>query len=148
MSIYVDGNTVRKTEPEYEDHELEAERSRRAALRARQARKAESQKRRIRTAVGVVAVVMVLLIAMMMLTEVVKNNSLTSQINSIEAELAELTAQNDSREYDINRSVNMNTVIKVATEELGMVRGNASQIVTYENSDSEYIQQVAAIPQE
>jgi len=147
MSIYVDGNTVRKAEPEYEDDRRAEENSRRAAIRARQARKVEAQRRRVRTAVGVVAVVMVLVVAMLMLSAVVKNNSLSTEISRVEAELSELKAQNDSREYDINRSVNMNTVIKVA-EELGMVRGNASQIITYENSDSEYIQQVAAIPQD
>ena len=146
MSIYVDGNTVRKSEPGYEDDRRAEENSRRAAIRARQARKVEAQKRRVRTAAGVFAVVMVLAVAMLMLSAVVKNNSLSTEISRVESELAELKAQNDSREYDINRSVNMNTVIKVA-EELGMVRGNASQIITYENSDSEYIQQVAAIPQ-
>ena len=147
MSIYVDGNNALVPEPELDEERERKARKRREAIRARQEQKVQSQMRIVRFAAAVAAVIVVMAVAVVMLSAVVKNNSLTAQINRMETQLSELTAQNDSKEYDINRSVNMNTVMKVA-EEMGMIRGNASQIVTYENADSEYIQQVAAIPQE
>ncbi|MCF0142404.1 MAG: hypothetical protein HUJ75_03395 [Parasporobacterium sp.] len=84
----------------------------------------------------------------MILTLSVQNNQLNRDINSLEAQIEELSARNDSKEYDMNSSVDLNEVIKIATEELGMQRANPSQIRTYSSSSSEYVKQIAEIPAE
>ena len=73
-------------------------------------------------------------------------NSLKREVSEKEADVEVLTLENDSREYDINSSVDYNEIIRAATQELGMVRSNASQIVTYSVKNSEYLQQVAQVP--
>ena len=91
-----------------------------------------------------VAFVLVLIIAV--LGGSVESNELTRDIRNLENQLSELTVQNDSKEYDIISSVDINTVIKVATEELGMVRGSADMIIGYDADGGEYIMQVAELP--
>ena len=75
-----------------------------------------------------------------------KNSDLNTDISRLETEWEELKSQNDSKEYDMNVSVDLNYVVQVATQELGMVRSNAGQIRTYDSSDSEYLKQLAEIP--
>lgn len=75
-------------------------------------------------------------------------SALHDEINAAEKTLEEMTAYNDAREYDIFSSVDLDYVITVATEQLGMVRGSASQVIRYSVKDSEYLQQVAKVPTE
>ena len=85
-------------------------------------------------------------LCVVMLTMVVKNSDLNTDISKLETEWEELRSQNDSKEYDMNVSVDLNYVVQVATQELGMVRSTAGQIRTYDSSDSEYLKQLAEIP--
>ena len=69
-------------------------------------------------------------------------------ISDLESSISELKSQNDSKEYDLNCSVDLNYIVQVATGEMGMVRSSSGQIRTYNSSASEYVQQVAEIPTE
>lgn len=80
------------------------------------------------------------------LNAVIANNTLASEISDLEYRLEELTEQNDSKEYDINSSVDLNAIIKAATNQLGMIRGGTENIRYYSANDDEYVQQVAEIP--
>ena len=151
MSLYVDGNAARKIEPELPEIELTEEeqkrrRRRKALAQAKAQQRARAQAALIRTAVilAVSAVVMFLLITA--LNGTVKTNELTTEIKSLESDYEKLLNQNDSKEYDIDRSVDLNMIIKTATEEYGMVRGSVDQIITYQPDDTEYIQQMAELP--
>lgn len=110
--------------------------------------KVSRQKRLIRGLVIAFAVVLLVALCVTMLTIIGENNGLKTEINNLEYQVSELKSQNDSKEYDLNSSVDLNYVVKVATEELGMVRSSAGQIRTYSSSESEYVQQVAEIPTE
>ncbi len=152
-SLYVDGNNavIPEEMPAYpEPSQIDFETERRK-IKARE-RRTELKKRRLRQirARRIAAVSclggMFVAVCLVMLNCMITNNSLTSEISALESELSELTAQNDSREYDIDSSVDINEVIQVATEELGMVRSSAGQVITYETSDTEYIQQLAQVP--
>lgn len=154
MSIYTSGNAAaqprRRTEevPDLEERRRQNAKARKAARIRAHELKVAAQKRRLRAAAYTAAGAVVLGICMLMLSAVIQNNNLSSEISTLEAELEELTAQNDSREYEIDSSVDLNDIIETATEELGMVRSTADQIITYSESDSEYVQQVAEIPDE
>ena len=50
------------------------------------------------------------------------------------------------RKYSPTYEVERRYVYKVATEELGMVKADRSQIKTYTNSEKEYVRQYEDIP--
>ena len=157
---YVEGNVVRKVDRRHEMPELprthvrELEFSQEQKLR-KQARKAAIEKQRqikaerkaklMRGALIGTAVALFLVTCTVFLSGNVKNTELSGQIDELEAQLQEIKAQNDSREYDINSSVDLNEIISSA-KSLGMQRSNADQIVLYEPDSSEYVRQVAEVP--
>lgn len=151
MNIYVDGNAARQLEEEVpkrlrlDDDERERRR-RKAAAQAKREAAVRRQNGFIRAAVGLMIATVSLFLVISLLNGSVKSNALMTEIRSLESEYNTIVSQNDSKEYDINRAVDLNTIITTATEEYGMVRGNVDQIITYRTDDSEYIQQIAEIP--
>lgn len=76
-------------------------------------------------------------------------SSITTRIHTIEnleAELEMLKTENDALQTNINTSVDLDHVYKVATEELGMVYANKNQILQYDKTESEYVRQNEDIP--
>lgn len=71
-----------------------------------------------------------------------------SNINTISTSIDTLTAQNDSLDYSINSYTDINYIIKVATEELGMVQASKGQVSYYTSTESEYMKQFADVPEE
>lgn len=151
MSIFVDGSSAKKLEtaPGYWEQRRMEEEERRRQLRERrkaaQAMKVARRKAAVRAMVFAVAGVVVMAIAVVALSCVVRNNSLSRDISRLEAELSEIKAQNDSKQYDIDSSVDIATVIAEAGK-LGMVRGTAEQIRYYDSGESEFLKKVAEIP--
>ena len=144
--IFADGNTVRLAN-EAEPVRIRLPRER--TERQRQAsRKVSRQKRMISVFLTGIAAVLLVALCITMLTIAGENNGLKTEISRLESQVSELKSQNDSRQYDLNSAVDLNYVVKVATEELGMIRSTAGQIRTYSTAESEYIQQVAEIPTE
>lgn len=145
--VFAEGNTLRK---EYVYGTVPMTRPRRPLRRTERqeqvTRKVENQKRAIRVVCIGFSVAVLVALCVVMLTMVVKNSDLNTDISRLESEWEELRAQNDSKEYDMNASVDLNYVVQVATQQLGMVRSSAGQIRTYDSSDTEYLKQVAEIP--
>lgn len=67
-------------------------------------------------------------------------------IQTLEAQLEDLKAENDALETRINTSVDLEHAYKVATEELGMVYANRNQVILYDKTESEYVRQYEDIP--
>ena len=109
-------------------------------------RKVDRQKQAIRFSCVGISVAVLVALCVVMLSLIVKNNDLSAEISRIESEWEELKSQNDSKEYDMNTSVDLNHVVEVATKELGMVRSTTGQIRTYDSADTEYVKQLAEIP--
>ena len=144
--IFADGNTVRLAN-EAEPVRIRLPRER--TERQRQAsRKVSRQKKMISVFLTGIAAVLLVALCITMLTIAGENNGLKTEISRLESQVSELKSQNDSRQYDLNSAVDLNYVVKVATEELGMIRSTSGQIRTYSTAESEYIQQVAEIPTE
>ena len=67
-------------------------------------------------------------------------------ISTLEEELESLKNANDATETNINVSVDLDHVYKVATEELGMVYARKSQVILYDKTEHAYVRQSEDIP--
>ena len=144
--IFTEGNTVR-VEVISEPDVIRLPRER--TERQRQvSQKVHRQKVLLAFAVGLAATVLLVALCVVMLNISGENSGLKKEISALESSISELKSQNDSKEYDLNCSVDLNYIVQVATGDLGMVRSSSGQIRTYNSSASEYVQQVAEIPTE
>lgn len=69
-----------------------------------------------------------------------------SNISSLEKSIETLATRNDSIEYELD-SIDVEYIMKVATEELGMVMVQENQIVTYDSTRNEYMEQYSDVPE-
>ena len=145
-NYFIGDNLARTLDDPSRHRKLRARQQRLAKIKAQKA--AERKEKIIRSFAAAAAGVVVVGFCVVLLSTISKNNELTTQINRLEYQIEDLTVLNDSKEYDIEASVDLDYVIQVATQELGMVRSSSSQIITYETQNSEYVQQVAEIPTE
>ena len=144
ISENVEGNVVRKSQPETRQL-VKMKRKKQGVSDAVLAKAARRQKARITLFAIIGAVVLISLCAVMM-SAVETASILAQEVEKKEDELNSLIVANDAREYDIGNSVDLSYIIEVATQDLGMVRSNLSQVVMFRTRDSEYLQQVARVP--
>lgn len=141
MAGYIDGNTVRKlnTVP------VRVPKPEQAPVRQPGKKK---QKSPSRAYVGffVVAVAVTLLTCVGYLSCQANNRAIATEIKTLEKQINTVTAINDGTEYEIYNNVDLNNVIQVATQELGMVKLTQSNIEYYESQQDEYINQYKDIP--
>ncbi|KEZ90258.1 MULTISPECIES: hypothetical protein [Clostridia] len=146
-STYVQGNTVRKTMPvPMPVHTPEEIRRPSVNHQVRRNREKALQ-------MDLPYVVMLTIAAVCTLCLCVNylhlQSSITASIHGVElleAELEHLKTENNALEMNINTSVDLDHVYKVATEELGMVYANKDQILHYDKTESEYVRQNEDIP--
>ncbi len=67
-------------------------------------------------------------------------------VKTLETRLENLKTENDALERSIDTSVDLNKVYEVATNKLGMVPANKSNIIQYDKTESEYVRQYDDIP--
>ena len=140
----VEGNVVRKAAP-----------ARKAPVRIERKKKANlsrstllrRQKARL-VMLGCLGAAALIGLCGVLLATLEVNSRLAAAVSDKEKEVKELTVANDAREYEIRGSVDYNVVITTATQQLGMVRASASQVRTYDAGDTQYIQQVARVPED
>ena len=68
-------------------------------------------------------------------------------IETMEAHLEKLKAENDALETSINTSIDLNKIYEIATKELGMVYAKKNQVLLYDKTESEYVRQYEDIPE-
>lgn len=146
MNHYMGDNLARTLDNPEKHRKIRNKRKQLEMLKARRA--AERKEKIIRGIAAGVAGAIVVCFSVVLLSTISKNHELATQINRLEYQIEELRVLNDSKEYDIDASVDLDYVIQVATQELGMIRSSSSQIITYETQNSEYVQQLAEIPTE
>ncbi len=71
----------------------------------------------------------------------------SSNVTKLKSKINALQVENDALDYSINSYTDVNNIIKVATEELGMVQASKSQVSFYKSSESEYMKQFTDIPE-
>lgn len=69
-------------------------------------------------------------------------------IETMETELKELKDSNETLRARIEAASDIRQIYKIATEELGMVYPEDSQIIRYDRTEREYVQQYEEIPEE
>ena len=71
-----------------------------------------------------------------------------SNINSLKSQIEVQASQNDAVSYDIDAYIDINRIINVATNELGMVIANEDQIRYFQKHVDEFMNQYADVPQD
>ena len=152
-NIYVDGNTVRRMETA-PDYRREREEKRQREIRRHNEHVARrNQERALHMNRGYV----VFLTAAAMMTALVSaayiqlQSELTSRLKNIatlESQISELKADNDSAYKRISTSVDLQTVKDTAINQLGMVYAGADQIVYYTVENDDYMNQYSDIPEQ
>lgn len=141
---YIEGNTVRKTEP--------IERPRRREEPRRRVRRRVKEKVQY---VNVLYMVFVVAAACMLLWSCVnylqlqaETTSRMKNIASLEMQLEELKKENDDNYTRIMTSVDLDYIKDVAINELGMVYAGEDQVILYDGKTRDYVRQNQEIPKE
>jgi len=142
--VHIDGNTVRKTtvkvdvQKPFEEHKKQINKRITGGIKE--------------SGISPIFAVGILVAAVIILTLCVDYIQLQTDIkvrldniNSMEAELAELIAGNNVLEKQVNSYIDLDYVYEVATTELGMRYPTNSQVVYYESSNPEYVRQYGYI---
>lgn len=148
---YVHGNTVRKLEPAYRPQEPSKVPERREHPRVSANTLRRNQEKALQVdlpylALLIVAACCMLYICVNFLHIQSEMNGRMDDIKQMERELEILKSENDAKETEINTSVNLDYVYKVAVGELGMVYANKDQVLLYNKTESEYVRQNEDIP--
>ncbi len=145
-SQYISGNAARKlqTAPDYDDNK----RKEKVETQRRTYRNVDDAPRMgIKMVLFLAAAVTVsILLCINYLKVQMGITEAKSQIMELKSAVSVVFDQNNAMEYDIDSFIDVDYIIKVAKEELGMVVPNKGQIVPYQNSRSEYMSQYSDIP--
>ena len=151
---YIDGNTVRKLEaaPDYRRERVTREEKERKARRRQNKYAAKRNQQKalpmdkgyvmsLTMAVLVIGIISVLYIRIQAdLTERMHN------ISRLESQVSDVLIENEATRKRIATSVDLNHVKDVAVNQLGMVYASPDQIMYYEVSDDDYMNQYSDIP--
>lgn len=141
-STYIDGNAVRILEPD-----IRREREYETPQKLRRRKRALSMNGAYAVFLAV-AVVFCLAMCIYYLSIQAQISETKSNINSLSSDITTLTTQNEALGYQVDSYIDLDYIYTVATEDLGMVQANGSQISLYDRNDSEYVDQVQDIPEE
>ncbi len=139
--IYVDGNTVRKTQPQYVLGQDVRKSPKKLSNTAR--------KNRDKAANMNPGYILFLTLAMVVtgyfcIQYLQLQSDITSRVKNIavlESRYNELKTGNDETESRIKGSVGIETIKKQAMDELGMQYAKQDQIVTYNSEEGDYVRQ-------
>lgn len=145
---YVDGNTVRKLaeSPARVPRPVEEpeKRHRRNAVRRNRERQMGMSGPYVLFLAAAAFVCLFICIQFLMVQA--DNQKISGDITKLEKELDQISARNDALDYSINSFIDVDYIIKAATEELGMVKMTKDNVESYESTRSEYINQYKDIP--
>lgn len=151
-NYYVDGNTVRRLEGEPEERrqrqrekEVEHQKKRNRHVAKR------NQEKELRMSRGYVAFCTLALIITcgVCVTYIQVQSEITSRmkhISVLETQIEDLKADNDAAVKRVEISTDLEAVKNSAINELGMVYAGTGQIVYYDISDDDYMNQYSDIP--
>lgn len=158
---YIDGNTVRKLQPnpgrrsEETHRELQEkqrlDREQRERKRALRAAARKNQERALQMSPGYVLFLAMAMAVMVAVSGVYLKlqSELTARMKhvaSLKSEVLDIRGKNDAEQKRIDTSINLDEIRRKATEELGMVYPSKDQIVTFEVDSNDYMNQYQDIP--
>lgn len=142
-NLYVYGNTARELDVRKAIHQ----KSRREKLNA--ARKNREKASHMNPGYVLFLAAAMLISAFVLIGYIQLQSDITNSMNhiaSLESELNDLRLSNDEEYSRIESSVNLEEIKKIAINELGMTYAGEGQIVEYSSEGSDYVRQVADIP--
>ena len=149
---YVGGSAAPKLEPQREERrQVRQQPKKRARNQA-----AKGQRRSQAKALGLNLPYVLMLSAASLVTVVLcvnylhQQSILTERMNDIEQKetsLETLRSENDALETNINASMDLNEIYRIATEELGMVYAGKNQVLLFDKTESQYVRQNEDIPE-
>ncbi len=146
---FENGSAARKLMPqeEWEEQQKRQKQERSDRKRARQNQQAAARREARKNTVKILAFagVFTLILAGYVFLQTSIRTSM-NEVASLKSEVAALKADNAALENRIASSANLQVVKQKATDELGMVYANSSQIVYYSMEDKDYMDQYDAIP--
>ncbi len=142
-NLYVYGNTARVLDVREAIHE----KSKREQYNA--ARKNRERAMHMNPGYVLFLAVAMIISAFVLIGYIRLQSDITNSINHIaalESELNDLKLSNDEEYSRIESSVNLEEIKRIAITELGMTYAGEGQIVEYSSEGSDYVRQVADIP--
>lgn len=144
----------------YEEEETPVRKRKKKQLSERQIREKEKQRSRARYRhmesdsmslkyVGFLCAMVgvVLILSVQYLNYQAEISETKSNINALKSNVEVLDSQNDAIEYDIEAYIDIERVIDVATNELGMTMASPDQIRYYHKDVEEFMNQYADVPE-
>lgn len=140
MNMYQYSTSPRKTEPDYNKKQKTQKRRLRVVedLPRQEVKiSGEQRKRQIQTTLIVVGIFMVLLVISYRNSQI---NERFSQVQSMKKELASLEKENEQLKVNIENSLNLNTIEKLAKEKLGMQKLTNKQTIYINLPKKDYVE--------
>ncbi len=149
---YTEGNTARQEVPlevPERSRELRRRDDREAQRRSRQIRRNQDRALQMSPVfvmyIGVMSILL-MLISVQYIRVQADISTAISDIEDAELTLEELKSGNDLLESAINTYADLDYIYQIATQELGMVYPDSTQVIYYESPESEYVRQYESIP--
>lgn len=144
---YVDGNTVRTIETlPQEEPAVRRKKRRQAKVHSAAIYKQKARTHAMYAAFLTVIVGMLVFGCVRYLQMQSRVTASMDNINKLESTLNSLKAENDAEYNRVMSSVDLETIRKIATEELGMVYADEDQVVLYDSKDTDYVRQYQDVP--
>lgn len=153
---YLDGNAVRKLQPEQDAYGLPKRRHQDEVERRREKRTrtiTKPQKELSSVSKGA-CLVLILSIALTLIVCIDYINTqaslsiLNKEIIQMEKDLTSLKDENKIGRDQLNAKLDLNRVYDVATTNYGMVRPNDDQVINFDSTVSDFVKQYKVIPKE
>ena len=93
-------------------------------------------------------VVMIVVSSVKYLDMNAQSNDNNVKIAALTTKLDTLVTKNDAMEYEIDGFIDVDYIINTAINELGMVVAGKDQVTVYDNTPSEYMNQLNDIPED
>lgn len=150
---YTEGNTVRKVAAPLERPKRPESTSDSRREFNRENRRSYRKADNLEMSLPYVAFLMAMVV--MIVVSCVKYLDLNAQSNDNNVKIAALTTKldtlvtkNDAMEYEIDGFIDVDYIINTAINELGMVVAGKDQVTFYDNTPSEYMNQLNDIPED
>lgn len=144
---YISGNTARQLQavPERKHREKQKRELSQSVKKNREKALEMSMGYVLFLAAATIALVVVCFNYLKLRADISETNS---NITKLTSSIDMLTAQNDAVDYSINSYTDVNYIVRVAVEELGMIQASKDQVSYYKSSESEFMKQFTDVPEE
>lgn len=145
---YVDGNTIRTIETLPQEEPAARRKKRRQAKVHSAVRYKQNARTHAIYAVFLTCIMGLLVFGCVRYLQIQSRVTASMEnINNLESTLNDLKAENDAEYNRVMSSVDLETVRRIATEELGMVYADENQVVLYDSKDTDYVRQYQDVPE-